>query len=90
MGDNAGSAVLAYLGFERRSGGGELMHLAKSGKTHVVRDSRANGIRPHDLSLFVYGLGCRDPIHSHGPVILRLDLLDCAVKPHNGNPRFSL
>ncbi|HJY47373.1 MAG TPA: hypothetical protein VJ349_01810 [Stellaceae bacterium] len=53
MGDNAGGAVLANLGFERRARGRELMHLAKSGKTHVVGDRRADGIRPHNLSLFV-------------------------------------
>ena len=83
MGDNAGSTVLAHLGFERCSGSGELMHFSKSGETHIVGDRCTNGVGSHDFSLFVHGLGCRDPVHPHGPVVLRLDLLDCAVKPHN-------
>ncbi len=83
MGNNPGSSVLAHFGFKRRSGGGKLMHFSESRKTHIVRDRCANGICPHDLSLFVHSLGCCDPVHPHGTVILRLNLLDCAVKPHN-------
>src|SRR5204863_8005468 len=83
MGDNAGSAVLTNFGLERRSGGRELMHFSESRETQIVRDRCTNRIGPHNLSLLVYGLGCRDPVHPHGPVVLRLDLLEYAVKRHN-------
>ncbi|HEY3616588.1 MAG TPA: hypothetical protein VGK96_07220, partial [Candidatus Sulfotelmatobacter sp.] len=81
MGDNAGSAVLADFGFKRRSSGGRLVHFSESREPHVVRDRRTNGVCPDNLSLFVQSLGCGDSVYPHGPVVLRLNLLDCAVKP---------
>src|SRR5215475_9726838 len=85
MSDNAGSAVFADFGLQRRSGGRELMHFSESREPHIVWDRCANGIRPHDLPLFVHSLGCRDPVHPHGPVLLPLDLFYRTVKPHNLN-----
>jgi hypothetical protein len=86
MGDDSGRPVLADFGLESGPSGRELMHLAQSRETHVFRDRSTDRIGPHGFSLIVYGLGCRDSVHAHGPVILRLDLLDCAIKSHYLNP----
>ncbi|MBV9374589.1 MAG: hypothetical protein JO320_05960 [Alphaproteobacteria bacterium] len=85
MGDNPRGAVFANLRFERRPRSGELMHFSQRRETHIIRDRGTNGICSHDLSLLVYRLGCGNPVHAHGTVVLRLELLDCAVKPHHLN-----
>src|SRR6266852_8381941 len=86
MGDNPGRAVVTDLGLERRSGGRKLVHLTQCRKSHVVREGRADRVGPNSLTLVVHRLRCRDPVHAHSSVILRFNLLDCAIESHHHGP----
>jgi len=86
MGDDARRPIVTHLGFERRPSGRELVHLAQCREMHVVGDRRAHRVSPNDLTLVVHYLRRRDPVHPQGSIVLRLDLLYCAIESHNQHP----
>src|SRR5438045_2721025 len=81
--EDACATVVAYFCFEGCARRRELMHLAKRGKTHVLRNRRPHSISADYLALVVDSFRTRNALDAHRPVALRLHLVYSAVKPHN-------
>jgi hypothetical protein len=62
------------------------VHLTQCRKPHIVRERRADRVGANSLTLIIHCLRCRDPVHAHSSVILRLNLLDCTIESHYHDP----